>query len=163
MPCPMSHYHFNTWEITDGTTTITLELIGTVSWTPGGWALHEVRDFDGSFTTHDPLRGEENATELSISAKRLGPGGVASDVRIQDIVEAGGVVTGLNSTGGGCPGSQPTYTFRFTNTTSQGSTLRTFSRCSFSGDIAPAISGDMVNLKAMSRSPTVTVANTPTP
>ena len=98
---PKTHRHVTSVTITDGTPqSYLIPVRGSLTYTPGGYAEVDIKDFDGSFTGVSPTKGDEQFTTLTITATERGiPGQPPADICLADFLNHSGDVPNWISTG----------------------------------------------------------------
>jgi hypothetical protein len=142
-----------------------IPLRGDLSYTPGGYALIDFKDYDGSFTGNSPTRGEENATTGTIEATVRGLSArLLADMGLKDFLDHSGVVATATTTGiesGSVVGEvETTYTLTVTTTDHTKTETMVFPRTTFveGSSLSAGLEGTKINLSFTSRQafPTVT-------
>ncbi len=151
--------HITSMRIVDGgSTDYTVPLRGDLSYTPGGYNLVDVKDYDGSFTAVSPTRGEEQPTTGSVTATQRGIGDRAleADIGLVDFINDAGIVLASTTTGteaGTVSGEhQRMFTIIFLETDHTATETLTFPRCTFSGSsFSSSLDGNQISLSFTSR------------
>lgn len=157
---PKTHRHVTSVTIKDdaGANQYVIPLRGSLTYTPGGYAEVDIRDFDGSFTGVSPTKGEEQFTTLTITATQRGLSGTA-DLALADFLDYAGTVSSAWVSTGTETSSAfgdliKVFDLEVAIADHTGVTTLTFSDCSFIGSsMNSSLDGNVITFSAKSRAP----------
>jgi len=157
---PKTHRHVTSVTIKDnaGANTYAIPLRGSLTYTPGGWAEVDIKDFDGSFTGVSPTKGEEQFTTLSITATQRGLSATADTVLADFLDYAGTVNASWVSTGTETSAAFgdliKMFDLEVVIADHTGTTTLTFPDCTFIGSsMNSSLDGNAITFSAKSRTP----------